>query len=58
MCVLCFWFVLWYGYFYYDIVDVGYLWGSYEVVEFWDGDKNVYMGKGVLKVVVNVNDKI
>ena len=29
--------------------------GIHEAVEFRDGDKNVYMGKGVLKAVQNVN---
>ncbi|XP_024392740.1 uncharacterized protein [Physcomitrium patens] len=32
--------------------------GVHEAVELRDGDKNVYMGKGVLKAVANVNDKI
>src|SRR5258706_835385 len=32
--------------------------GSHEAVELRDGDKNVYMGKGVLKAVANVNTKI
>jgi enolase len=30
--------------------------GSHEAVELRDGDKNAYMGKGVLKAVANVND--
>lgn len=30
----------------------------HEAVELRDGDKAVYMGKGVLKAVANVNDKI
>jgi len=32
--------------------------GSHEAVELRDGDKNVYVGKGVLKAVENVNTKI
>ncbi|MEX2514086.1 MAG: phosphopyruvate hydratase [Cyclobacteriaceae bacterium] len=32
--------------------------GVHEAVELRDGDKNVYMGKGVLKAVANVNDLI
>ncbi|MDZ4668309.1 MAG: phosphopyruvate hydratase [bacterium] len=32
--------------------------GIHEAVELRDGDKNVYMGKGVLKAVKNVNDEI
>jgi enolase len=32
--------------------------GSHEAVELRDGDKNKYMGKGVLKAVANVNTKI
>src|SRR6476469_5313680 len=32
--------------------------GKHEAVELRDGDKNVYMGKGVLKAVSNVNDII
>lgn len=32
--------------------------GQYEAVELRDKDKAVYMGKGVLKAVANVNDKI
>lgn len=32
--------------------------GVHEAVELRDGDKKVYMGKGVLKAVANVNDKI
>jgi enolase len=32
--------------------------GKHEAVELRDGDKNVYMGKGVLKAVENVNKKI
>ncbi|TKC07163.1 phosphopyruvate hydratase [Pedobacter frigoris] len=32
--------------------------GMHEAVELRDGDKKVYMGKGVLKAVANVNDKI
>jgi len=32
--------------------------GAHEAVELRDGDKKVYMGKGVLKAIENVNDKI
>jgi enolase len=32
--------------------------GEYEAVELRDGDKNRYMGKGVLKAVENVNENI
>jgi enolase len=32
--------------------------GIYEAVELRDGDKSRYLGKGVLKAVANVNDKI
>jgi enolase len=32
--------------------------GVHEAVELRDGDKTVYLGKGVLKAVANVNDKI
>ncbi|ASW43389.1 phosphopyruvate hydratase [Clostridium isatidis] len=32
--------------------------GMYEAVELRDGDKDVYLGKGVLKAVQNVNDTI
>jgi enolase len=32
--------------------------GEHEAVELRDGDKNRYLGKGVLKAVENVNDKI
>jgi len=32
--------------------------GANEAVELRDGDKNVYLGKGVLKAVANVNDII
>ena len=32
--------------------------GSHEAVELRDGDKNAYMGKGVLKAVANVNEII
>src|ERR1700749_5196272 len=32
--------------------------GAHEAVELRDGDKSVYMGKGVLKAVANVNTKI
>ncbi len=32
--------------------------GAHEAVELRDGDKSVYMGKGVTKAVANVNEKI
>ncbi|MBB6049295.1 phosphopyruvate hydratase [Armatimonas rosea] len=32
--------------------------GAHEAVELRDGDKSVYLGKGVLKAVANVNDSI
>jgi enolase len=32
--------------------------GAYEACELRDGDKKVYLGKGVLKAVANVNDRI
>ena len=32
--------------------------GEYEAVELRDGDKGRYLGKGVLKAVENVNDKL
>ncbi len=32
--------------------------GTHEAVELRDGDKKVYVGKGVLKAVENVNTKI
>lgn len=32
--------------------------GTHEAVELRDGDKNVYMGKGVLNAVKNVNEKL
>ncbi|MEI6507799.1 MAG: phosphopyruvate hydratase [Bacteroidota bacterium] len=32
--------------------------GAHEAVELRDGDKKVYLGKGVLKAVENINDKI
>jgi len=32
--------------------------GEHEAVELRDGDKNIYLGKGVLKAVDNVNSKI
>jgi enolase len=32
--------------------------GAYEAVELRDGDKSKYLGRGVLKAVANVNDKI
>jgi len=32
--------------------------GVHEAVELRDGDKNIYLGKGVLKAIANVNSKI
>ena len=32
--------------------------GTHEALELRDGDKSKYLGKGVLKAVENVNDKI
>jgi enolase len=32
--------------------------GAHEAVELRDGDKKVYLGKGVLKAIENINDKI
>lgn len=32
--------------------------GAHEAVELRDGDKSIYLGKGVLKAVANVNDSI
>ena len=40
------------------IVPSGASTGEYEAVELRDGDKTRYMGKGVLKAVANVNEKI
>lgn len=40
------------------IVPSGASTGEREALELRDGDKNVYQGKGVLKAVANVNDKI
>lgn len=40
------------------VVLFGVLIGSYEVVELRDEDKGRYLGKGVLKVVNNVNIEI
>ena len=40
------------------IVPSGASTGAYEAVELRDGDKARYQGKGVLKAVQNVNDKI
>lgn len=40
------------------IVPSGASTGEHEAVELRDGDKNRYNGKGVLKAVKNVNDKI
>lgn len=34
----------------------GVLIGSFEVYEFWDGDKGCYSGKGVFIVVKNVEE--
>ena len=40
------------------LVPSGASTGEYEAVELRDGDKNRYLGKGVLKAVENVNDMI
>ena len=40
------------------IVPSGASTGEYEAVELRDGDKDRYLGKGVLKAVENVNEKI
>ena len=40
------------------IVPSGASTGEREALELRDGDKNVYQGKGVLKAVANVNEKI
>ncbi|TJY39564.1 phosphopyruvate hydratase [Cohnella pontilimi] len=40
------------------IVPSGASTGAYEAVELRDGDKDRYLGKGVLKAVDNVNEKI
>ena len=40
------------------IVPSGASTGEYEAVELRDGDKKKYLGKGVLKAVANVNEKI
>ncbi len=40
------------------IVPSGASTGAYEAIELRDGEKNRYMGKGVLKAVSNVNDEI
>lgn len=40
------------------IVPSGASTGAYEAVELRDNDMNVYLGKGVLKAVANVNDVI
>ena len=40
------------------IVPSGASTGEYEAMELRDGDKSQYMGKGVLKAVANVNEKI
>lgn len=40
------------------LVPSGASTGEYEAVELRDGDKNRYLGKGVLKAVENVNEKI
>lgn len=40
------------------IVPSGASTGAYEAVELRDGDKSRYLGKGVLKAVANVNEKI
>ena len=40
------------------LVPSGASTGEYEAVELSDGDKGRYLGKGVLKAVENVNEKI
>ena len=40
------------------LVPSGASTGEYEAVELRDGDKGRYLGKGVLKAVENVNEKI
>src|SRR5699024_5673956 len=40
------------------LVPSGASTGEYEAVELRDGDKDRYLGKGVLKAVENVNEKI
>jgi enolase len=40
------------------IVPSGASTGSYEAIELRDGDKSRYLGKGVLKAVENVNERI
>ena len=40
------------------LVPSGVSTGRYEAVELRDGDKERYLGKGVLKAVENVNTKI
>lgn len=40
------------------LVPSGASTGEYEAVELRDGDKNRYVGKGVLQAVANVNEKI
>src|SRR5215475_14189408 len=40
------------------IVPSGASTGEHEAVELRDGDKARYLGKGVLKAVANVNDKL
>ncbi|MCG3084547.1 phosphopyruvate hydratase, partial [Anoxybacillus sp. LAT27] len=40
------------------LVPSGASTGEYEAVELRDGDKNRYLGKGVLKAVENVNEII
>ena len=40
------------------IVPSGASTGAFEAVELRDGNKDYYMGKGVLKAVENVNDTI
>jgi enolase len=32
--------------------------GKHEAVELRDGNKKLYLGKGVMKAVANINDKI
>lgn len=46
------------GYFGRAAVPSGASTGIHEAVELRDGNKNIYLGKGVLKAVANVNEKL
>lgn len=46
------------GFFGMVVVFFGVSIGVYEVWEFCDGDKNIFMGKGVIKVIENINGLI